>query len=369
VRILAPHPDSFSGYGGIAAASRHFLRAVCALEETEEVVALPRNQPDSIDTTLPERLTWRANSVGGMTALVRVLLQLLAVDRDFDLIWCGHLHLVPFALLARSLTGAPVAVQVHGIEAWGPTKKWLANRLVNRVDAFISVSDTTKERLTRWSGLAPGQGVVVPNTVDFDDLTPGPKSEALLDRYGLYDCYVLMTMGRLVGRKRRKGFDRVLEALPKIADERPNVAYLIVGKGDDRPRLERKAERLGVRELVTFAGYVPEAEKADHFRLADLFAMPSEGEGFGLVLLEALACGTPVVASKLDGGREAVANGDFGRLVDPTDLNAVADALTDPPDVPPRSAVVDRFGPRAYRKRVEQVIRSMTADGGGPTVL
>jgi glycosyltransferase involved in cell wall biosynthesis len=367
VRILAPHPDSFGGYGGIAAASRHFLRAVCAMDGVEEVVALPRRQPSDMGESLPDTLTWRADSLGGKVAflktLLKTLLRLLATDRNFDLIWCGHLHLVPFALLARRLTGAPVAVQVHGIEAWAPTEKWLANQLAGRVNAFISVSETTKERLVEWSGLAPEQGVVVPNTIDFGGLTPGPKSPELLDRYELHDRYVLMTMGRLVGKERRKGFDRVLEALPAVADKRPDVSYLIAGKGPDQPRLEQKAEDLGVRDRVTFTGFVPEREKADHFRLADLFAMPSEGEGFGLVLLEALACGTPVVASTQDGGREAVAEGEFGRLVDSNDSTAVVEALTEPPAAPSRQVVVDQFGPKAYQRRIERVVESLVADG------
>lgn len=364
VRILAPHPDSFGGYGGIAAASRHFLRAVCAVEEVEEVVALPRRQPTDLNAPVPDALTWEVDSLGGMTEFIGALLRRLAVDRDFDLIWCGHLHLVPFALLARQCTGAPVAVHVHGIEAWEPTEKWLANKLVSRVDHVISVSETTKERLVAWSGLSPEHGTVVPNTIDFDGLGPVPKSPELLDRYDLHDRYVLMTMGRLVGEERRKGFDRVLDVLPEVAAERPDVSYLIVGKGPDRSRLEDKAERLGVHDRVTFAGYVPEDEKADHFRLANRFVMPSEGEGFGLVLLEALACGTPVIASTRDGGREAVGHGDFGVLVDPREPTQIVDAILNEQTAPPRKAVCDRFGPAAYQQRIEKLIPAVAAGNG-----
>lgn len=364
MRILAPHPDSFGGYGGIAAASRHFLRAVCAMGAVEEVVALPRRQPTDIDGPLPDALTWEADSLGGMRAFMGALLRRLAVDRDFDLIWCGHLHLVPFALLAQRITGAPITVHVHGIEAWEPTEKWLANRLVSHVDHFISVSETTKERLVAWSGLSPEHGTVLPNTIDFDGLETGPTPTYLLDRYGLHDRYVLMTMGRLVGEERRKGFDRVLEVLPEVAAERPDVSYLIVGKGSDRPRLEQKAECFGVRDRVTFAGYVPEAEKADHFRLADRFVMPSEGEGFGLVLLEALACGTPVIASTRDGGREAVGHGDFGVLVDPREPTQIVDAILNEQTAPPREAVCDRFGPAAYQQRIEKLIPAVAAGNG-----
>ena len=359
MRILALHTDSFGGYGGIAAANRHFLRAVCAVDAVEEAVALPRLQSEPIDEPLPAGLTWRPDGLGGKGAYLKALLHLLATDRAFDLVWCGHIHLLPLAWPAARLLGVPVVLHVHGIDAWTPTDRGVANRLVSRVDRVVSVSRTTLRRLADWSGLDPERGVVVPNTIDFDGLAPGPVPDALLDRYALHDNYVLMTLGRLVGKERRKGFDRVLEVLPEVAAERPDVTYLIVGKGPDQPRLEQKAERLGVRDQVVFAGYVPEDEKADHFRLADRFVMPSEGEGFGLVVLEALACGTPVIASTRDGSREAVADGDFGVLVDPHAPDEITQAILTSQDAPSPAAVRDRFGPAAYRERVRQAIQGL----------
>jgi len=364
MRILAPHTDSFGGYGGIAAANRHFLRAACTTEAVDEVVGIPRLMPEIPTETLPEALTLRTNGLGGKWPYLRALLRELAVDRNFDLVWCGHIHLVPLALLAGRLTGSPVVLHVHGIDAWTPTEKPLVNRLVPRVDAFISVSETTKRRLVEWSGLGADQGYVVPNTIDFDGLSPGPKPSSLLDRYDLHDNHVLMTMGRLVGPERKKGFDRVLEVLPDVAAERPDVAYMIVGKGPDRDRLERKAARLNVRERVVFAGYVPDHEKADHFRVADQFVMPSEGEGFGLVLLEALACGTPVVASRRDGGREAVADGEFGTLVDPRSNSDIKEAILGDAARPDPEVVQQRFGPEAYRSRVARTIIDLRKHDG-----
>jgi len=100
-------------------------------------------------------------------------------------------------------------------------------------------------------------------------------------------------------------------------DER--ITYLIVGDGRDRRRLEEKARSLGVGDRVVFAGFIPESEKTEHYRLADAYVMPGWGEGFGFVYLEALACGIPALGSKLDGSREALRDGDLGILVDPHD--------------------------------------------------
>jgi glycosyltransferase involved in cell wall biosynthesis len=301
--------------------------------------------------------------LGGTGAYLRALTRLLVRDRAFDAIWCGHLHLVPPALAAKAVSGAPVVLHIHGVDAWTPSHRRLVNWMVPLVDHFISVAEITKERFTAWSGIPPERGHVVPNTIDFSGLSPGPKCPNLLAQYGL-DGPVLMTMGRLVGRERAKGFDQVFEVLPALLDTHPALTYLIAGKGPDRDRLESKAEQLGIRDHVVFAGYVPESEKADHFRLADAYVMPSRGEGFGLVVLEALACGIPVIGSTADGTAEALQHGRFGTVVDPTDHDALHDAiqkvLQDPPSVDPE-AVRAHFGPAAYQHRVHAALDAMFA--------
>jgi len=149
---------------------------------------------------------------------------------------------------------------------------------------------------------------------------------------------VIMTLGRLSADERYKGFDEVLEVMPRLISKLPDLVYLIAGDGSDRARLERKAAALGLQGHVVFSGHVPESEKADHYRLADAFVMPSRGEGFGFVFLEALACGIPVVGSKADGGRDALRDGMLGRLVDPEDstelVEAIVQVVREPKGVP-----------------------------------
>jgi glycosyltransferase involved in cell wall biosynthesis len=107
----------------------------------------------------------------------------------------------------------------------------------------------------------------------------------------------------------------------------PDLVYLIVGDGDDRSRFQSKASALGIARSVVFAGYIPEDEKPDHYRLADAFVMPGRGEGFGIVYLEAMACGIPVVASKTDGSREATRDGLLGALADPDSASEIRVAI------------------------------------------
>src|SRR4029077_6311655 len=118
--------------------------------------------------------------------------------------------------------------------------------------------------------------------------------------------------------------DEVMQAMTALLPDYPNLVYLIGGSGPDRPRLEAKATSLGLADRVTFAGRIPEEEKLAHYHLADAYVMPSRGEGFGIVILEAMAAGIPAMASSKDGSREALRDGMCGPVVDPDDSASVA---------------------------------------------
>ncbi|HWX43114.1 MAG TPA: glycosyltransferase, partial [Blastocatellia bacterium] len=147
-----------------------------------------------------------------------------------------------------------------------------------------------------------------------------------------------------------------LELLPSLSREIPDICYMVIGDGTDRPRLEEKARSLGVAQNVTFAGYIAESDKLDHYRLADAYVMPSSGEGFGFVFLEAMAAGIPVVASKTDGSREAVRDGMLGSLVDPRDpediRRGILEALSRPRGVAPEG--LDYFAYERFEERVHR---------------
>ena len=135
--------------------------------------------------------------------------------------------------------------------------------------------------------------------------------------------------------------------------------HLVVGDGDDRPRLEAKVRSLGMGDRVVFTGYIPEGEKADHYRLADAYVMPGRGEGFGFVFLEAMACGIPVVGSTLDGSREALRQGALGILVDPHrpgDIQAgILAALKRPRGVVPEG--LEYFSFENFEQRCHQILQ------------
>jgi glycosyltransferase involved in cell wall biosynthesis len=356
VTLLVPLTDAFGGRGGIAQFNRDWLRALCASPDVERVVAIPRVMAEA-PGPMPSALTYRTEAVGGKLDFLRVVGAEI-LSGDYDGVLCGHLHLLPIAWLAARRAGVPLLLVVHGIEARTPSEKRLANQLVPRVDAFVSVSDRTKQQLVEWSGVDPEKGTVVPNCIDRTKFGPGERPRYLEERYGLEDRTVIMTLGRLPVQEKRKGHDEVLEVLPDLAGDVPNLTYLVCGDGPDRSRLEDKAQALGVQDRVVFAGYIPEEEKVDHYRVSDAFVMPGRTEGFGIVYLEALACGIPVVASSADASQEAVRGGKLGVVVDPDDLDSVRsgilEALDEPRDVPDG---LEYFSVGRFRERWHRIVR------------
>ena len=358
--VLALVTDAFGGRGGIAQHNRHLLRALAAAPGVGRVVALPRVIHDA-EAPGDARIEWHAETAGSKARYVAAALRSAVRDRP-GVVVCGHLNVLPVAALAARVAGARLILVAHGIEAW-PAPGRLRRALVRRAGAVVSVSRFTQRRVEEWAGPLGARGVVVPNAVDLTHVTPGPKRLDLLARYGLVGRPVVLTLGRMDAAERYKGHDEMLAVLPALAARVPGVAYLVAGGGDDRPRLEAEARRLGVADRVVFAGYVPDGEKLDHIRLADVFAMPGRGEGFGIVYLEALACGVPVVASTADASREAVLDGALGAVVDPDDpaalLAALLEALaqddgetqTAPPREAPPRAALGTFSVAAFHRR------------------
>ena len=369
-RFLAFITDGFGGHGGIALYNRDLLQALCSNPACAGGVALPRHMPNP-PGAMPRKLAYIDSAVGGKLRYLAAALRQLRQDRSFDVVLCGHINLLPLAWLASRLFKVPLILMIYGIDAWRPTKSRLANRLAHQAEWVVSISDITAQKFRAWARAGTQQLLVLPNAIHTEWYGPGAKNPALLKRYNLEGKTVLMTLGRLVSAERYKGFDEVLDVLPALAGPHPNLAYLVVGDGSDRSRLEKKVRTLGLMDRVVFAGLVPEAEKAGHYRLADAYIMASRGEGFGFVLLEAMACGIPVVASKLDGGREAVRDGQLGMLVDPGDADALKRAILEtlerPAGVVPEGLAYFAFP--HFEARVHALIGQVLPDPARPDLV
>jgi glycosyltransferase involved in cell wall biosynthesis len=201
-------------------------------------------------------------------------------------------------------------------------------KALQKANLVLAVSRYTRDRLIQEVGLDAQRVKILPNTYDPDRFAITPKPPRLLQKYGLQpQTPVILTVGRLEETEGYKGYDQIIKVLPEIRRKAPDARYLLVGKGSDRPRIERLIAEVGVQEAVILAGFVPDDELAEYYNLCDVFAMPSQGEGFGIVYLEALACGKPVLAGNKDGSRDAVAEGELGLLVDPENTAEIASEI------------------------------------------
>jgi len=326
MRVLCLITDAFGGHGGISKFNCDVLTSICLHPDLTEVVAIPRIMLNEAGP-LPHKLNYVTTGLGSKIKYIVTVMKAIKKNPHFSLIICGHINLLPIAYLCCRIMRKPLILIIYGIDAWQPTNSFLTNRFVKHIHAFISISEYTKRRFLHWSKLEQIPSFILPNCVKIEQYGPGPKKIELLERYGLKDKIILMTVGRLDSFERAKGFDEVMDILPQIRQEIPNIAYLIVGDGKDRGRLEKKAKLMGIADTVVFAGHISESEKADHYRLADVYVMPSRGEGFGFVFLEAMACGIPVIASKSDGSCEAVKHGELGMLVNPDDSSELKQAI------------------------------------------
>lgn len=318
--------DAYGGRGGIALYNRDMIEALIGDPANGCVDVLPRIAGNGVDP-IPTAVHWHAAASGGAKAFIGEALKLAIKRRgSLDLIYCGHINLLPVARMIKLITGAPILLAIYGIEAWDPPGSRLSRWSLAGVDHVLSISRFTAELFVRWSGFALDEIFIVPNAIRLEPYGPGPKRVDLLERFGLAGRQVITLCGRMDAGEGRKGFDELIEAFPAIRSARPDAALMLMGDGSDQQRLQDKVAAMGLAEHVVFTGFVPEAEKADYYRLSDAYVMPSLQEGFGFVHLEAMACGVPAVASDKDGAREAVREGLIGELCDPKDRQSIVDA-------------------------------------------
>lgn len=361
VQVWAPGFADFGG--GITVFSRELAKALRDIGHEVTLVG----KFDSKGTWEGMPLRGARGFPARMRTFAFALVALTAcISRSPDLVVSTHLNFGPLAVLVRHFLRIRFIVVAHGIEVSAKLSESRKSAL-HAADAVWAVSDWTQQRLIELLGIRAGSVSILPNTIDESRFTPGEPAPALLRRYGIArDEKVLLTVARMSSDEGYKGYDRLLVALSRIRAAGRNVRFLVVGAGDERSRLESLARDVAVTDAVTFTGFVPDEELADHYRIADVFAMPSTGEGFGIVFLEALACGTPVVAGNADGSIDAVDGGRLGLAVDPGDVDAVAAAITSMLDRhgPPlwfdrqalHAAVVSTFGRRRFQSRVRDLL-------------
>jgi phosphatidyl-myo-inositol dimannoside synthase len=286
------------------------------------------------DAGLPRRIGGLAGDLAIRIAVLRRIRRIVRTE-NIAVLCIGEL--VAGGWLAgacRRLFGLKTLIYIHGEEISTRTRYdeggQRRRRAFAAADGIVAVSRFTQDTLTRGFGVPPGKIELVSNGVDLARFVPRPRAEHLVVRYGLAGRRVLLTVSRLYARK---GVDRVIESLPAVLRRFPDLVYLVVGEGSYRPALESLVASHDLGRNVVFTGAVPDYELTDHYSLGDVFIMANrempdgETEGFGLVFLEANACGLPVIAGQAGGSVDAVTDRVNGLVVDGDDTAATAAAI------------------------------------------
>ncbi len=319
-RTLLLVPEIFSSEGGIPRILRTYLKALCDLAEPAGTVRLLALNDRVIEAaTVGGYSNHRLESTSSCGRnKVKFILETLRLARGCDRLICGHVFMLPVAWLARRFNPKlRYYLVAHGIEVWRTFS--LAERVALRgAEKILCVSDYTRRELLRHCPLPAGRAVVLPNALD-PGFVIGPGRP-------LADCDpVILVITRLTYADRYKGVEHLIEAMPAIRAAIPAARLRLIGRGDDMSRLQALATRLGVSDAVHFLGFVDDARLTEELRKCRLFALPSSGEGFGLVYLEAMAHGRPCLAARAGGAPEVI-TAETGLLVEYGDVPAIARA-------------------------------------------
>ncbi|MDH6079404.1 glycosyltransferase [Chrysosporum ovalisporum ANA283AFssAo] len=324
-------PNLFEFKGGIQTYSAFFLQAIQNIypDANYDVFIKHDKKPDPNFPTLGKTKFHCTGTVPLALRTRAFAIQLLtrAILQRPDLIISTHLNFTPAAHQLKRLLGIPYWTVAHGVDAWNIDNPKLQQAL-HHCHGILAVSQYTGDRLIKEQSLNSEKISILHNTFNPGQFQPAAKPAYLLTRHQLTpEQPVILTVGRLSASEQYKGYDQMIRAMVKIRSVIPNAHYMIVGKGDDQPRIEQLISQLQLQNCVTLGGFVPDDELCDYYNLCDVFAMPSKGEGFGIVYLEALACGKPVVGGNQDAAIDALCHGKLGALVNPDDIDDIAQTI------------------------------------------
>jgi phosphatidylinositol alpha-1,6-mannosyltransferase len=323
--------QTFSTTGGIQKMTRtlaHSLNNICLKNNWEfKLSSLYDADNDIMPHYLPHK-----NFKGYNKNRAAFMLRNIFAAKKPDIIILSHINLALVGLLIKLISPkTKIWLIAHGIEVWRPIS-FHKRLLLKYCSKVICVSNFTKAQMYSWHKTDPDKCIVLNNALDPFMKLPVhfAKPAYLSDRYGLTGAGpVIFTLTRLASTELYKGHDRVIKAIAKLKPRFPGIKYILAGKYDEKEgvRVKQLIADVGVTGQVILTGFIKEDELPDHFLTADVFVLPSKKEGFGIVFIEALACGLPVICGNADGSIDAIRNGELGTAINTDDNNALEDCI------------------------------------------
>jgi phosphatidylinositol alpha-1,6-mannosyltransferase len=333
--VLFIYINAWSGTGGLQKFNQNFLTALnSAAKTTDKVFALslhdhvtdfPKDTRVIMHTASGSRLVfiWKAIKLGFFSEKIIV----------------GHINILfPIAfLLPRKLV-----LITHGIEIWRPLS-FFRKASLRKVNKVLTVSNYTKNRIEQIYPFLKRKISILPNTIapDFEVQSLSADNRFIKRQYSLPEhAKIILTVCRLNSGEGEKGYDKVIESLSEILHNIPDVYYVLAGKYDqkEKTRLDNIIATFKLENHIIFTGYVKDEQLPSLYASCDVFIMPSKKEGFGIVFLEALMLGKPVIGGNSDGTVDALLGGETGLLINPDSKEDIVKAL--------QSVLLDELEPR-----------------------
>ena len=308
------------GSGGIAELSRQVFKTLLEMHHSRsirlEVQVLEDAGPRPGDELFEETHLPAVRWYGGNRW--RFALRQLMSKPDIQLF--DHVGIARLSGLIPAFLRRQYILLIHGVEIWKTTRADYLRTARNATFLIANSEYTAQKARDRCAGLPeirvcwPGKDAMTPMARDADPAHVGP--------------HAMLIVGRLSSEQRHKGHDQLLEAMPLILRQVPDVQLVIAGEGNDRERLEAKARESGIADSVVFTGWVDEARLSGLYSQCAVFVMPSDGDGFGLVFLEAMMHRMPCVGLRTGSAAEIFEDEKSGILVDRNDRRGMADRLS-----------------------------------------
>lgn len=365
-KVLLLTLKTFSATGGIEKVSRILGKALYerSIEQDGlfELCSMYDKQADAVDNPYLPAENFRGFAVRKLSFIK----DMVAAGAKSDVVILSHINLLLIGWLIKKIKPhTKLFMLAHGIEVWYPlparTKVMLAS-----CDHIIAVSRFTKDKIEEVHDFPPQKCTVLNNCLD--PFLPLPsnklKKETLLKKYGFSATdTILMTLTRISSKERYKGYDKVIEAIGSLNDTSCNIKYLVAGSYDKEEKifLDDLINSLHLQNKVVLAGFIQDEELENHFAISDIYVMPSRKEGFGIVFIEAMYYGLPVIAGNADGSVDALLNGELGQLVHPGNTAAIAQSINNiiqnkKAFIPNRNKLEKHFSYDAYKQNLYSII-------------
>ncbi len=331
-QILLVTLQTFSTTGGIQKMTRTLGHSLYHIAKNQQAKFSLWSLYDAPSSLLTQYLPTE-NFIGFNKARLTFIFKTLLAARHTQHLVLSHINLGVVGVLVKLLNPTcKVYLIAHGIEVWRPLSK-LQKLLLAKCTRILCVSAYTRQQIISRHQIANRRTTVLNNALDPCMPLPADfnKPAYLNERYQLnaHD-QIIFTLTRLASTEQYKGYEQVIKAVAELKDDYPRLKYILAGPYDavEYRRIQQLIQHYRAEQHMMVIGFVPDHELTDHFLLADLFVLPSKKEGFGLVFIEALACGLPVISGNADGSVDAIKHGELGQSVAPEDTEALKEAIT-----------------------------------------